>query len=76
MDYKVTETSKIDKRKTQIMFNLQCDDCKYRCDGVNWTCVLVDENGWIVAGHWLDEDEITEEDPIRQALTHQTLQEL
>ncbi|KAL0870673.1 hypothetical protein ABMA27_005620 [Loxostege sticticalis] len=43
------------------------DDCKPSCDGRIWSCVVIDEGGWIVAGgpKPSDDDDASPEDPIR-----------
>ncbi|XP_028173153.1 voltage-dependent calcium channel subunit alpha-2/delta-3-like isoform X2 [Ostrinia furnacalis] len=43
------------------------EDCKPTCDGKIWSCVIIDEGGWIAAGgpSPADEDNPSSEDPIR-----------
>ncbi|XP_047532739.1 voltage-dependent calcium channel subunit alpha-2/delta-3-like [Vanessa atalanta] len=45
------------------------DDCDARCDGKDWSCVLIDEGAWIVS-NVREDDEEEEEEPLREHLAN------
>ncbi|XP_031763031.2 voltage-dependent calcium channel subunit alpha-2/delta-3-like isoform X2 [Galleria mellonella] len=55
----------------ELITNFPCneeeDDCETKCDGTIWSCVLVDEGGWIVAGD-TSYTRTSNEDPVRRHL--------
>ncbi|XP_059061607.1 voltage-dependent calcium channel subunit alpha-2/delta-3-like [Achroia grisella] len=54
-----------------LITNFPCNeeeaDCETKCDGTTWSCVLVDEGGWIVAGD-SEYMRTSNEDPVRRHL--------
>ncbi|KAM3965522.1 voltage-dependent calcium channel subunit alpha-2/delta-4 [Aphomia sociella] len=52
---------------TNFPCNAEEDDCETHCDGVIWTCVLIDDGGWIVAGDTAYTRN-NNEDPVRRHL--------
>ncbi|XP_046966628.1 voltage-dependent calcium channel subunit alpha-2/delta-3-like [Vanessa cardui] len=45
------------------------DDCDARCDGKDWSCVLIDEGAWIVSAV-RDDDGEEEDEPLREHLAN------
>ncbi|CAH2267312.1 jg14777 [Pararge aegeria aegeria] len=45
------------------------DTCEPHCDGIVWTCLLIDDGGWIVSTNSVEEEEV-EDEPIRQHLAN------
>ncbi|CAH2087531.1 unnamed protein product [Euphydryas editha] len=46
------------------------DDCEARCDGKDWSCVLIDEGGWVVSNIREDSEENEEEESMREHLAN------
>ncbi|XP_045775356.1 voltage-dependent calcium channel subunit alpha-2/delta-3-like [Maniola jurtina] len=46
------------------------DTCEPHCDGIIWTCLLIDDGGWIVSSNSLLEEEAEAEEPITEHLAN------